>query len=254
MKNYKMKRKFENVQIGNEVSISDLANASKSDYTADTAPANFSRVKTYGKGEVNVYKHNTSDEYIISHRGTDFAKKRKSVMGDLIADFNIAIGNTSADKKNAKRTKYTEKAIDMVRGDSSEANIYLTGHSLGGSTSLHAIMNSDKVRKNVTEHHTFNAGSSLINNRSAPKSVIREINEKTTHHHISGDAISKHVDKMPGKSIEYASKGKVTMSEKVLNAAKPLLQKSAAGSLIHKAGHTALRTLSSHSLDNFQSK
>ena len=105
-KKHKMKEKFENKQIGNQISISDLANASKSDYSSDEAPENFSRVKTYGKGQVNVYKHNTSDEYIISHRGTDFSKKRKSVMGDVIADFNIAIGNTSADKANAKRMKY----------------------------------------------------------------------------------------------------------------------------------------------------
>jgi dienelactone hydrolase len=249
-----MKAKFENKQIGNEVSISDLANASKSDYTSDEAPPNFSRVKTYGKGQVNVYKHNTSDEYIVSHRGTDFSKKRKSVMGDIIADFNIAIGNTNADKANAKRMKYTEKAIDVVRADSNSGNIYLTGHSLGGSTSLHSMMNSDKVRNNVSEHHTFNAGSSIINNRSAPKQIIKEINEKTTHHHIAGDAISKHVDKMPGKSVEYASKAKVTMSEKILNVAKPLLHKSAAGTLMHKAGHTALKTLSSHSLDNFNTK
>ena len=142
----------------------------------------------------------------------------------------------------------------MVRADSDSGNIYLTGHSLGGSTSLHSMMNSNKVRSNVTEHHTFNAGSSIINNRTAPKPVIKEINEKTTHHHISGDAISKHVNKMPGKSIEYASKGKVTMSEKILNAAKPLLHKSAAGTLLHKAGSTALKTLSSHSLDNFGGK
>lgn len=249
-----MKRKFENRTLGDQVGLSDLAAASKADYSDKEAPENYSRHSSYGKGQVNVYRHKDSGEYIISHRGTDFSKKKKSVFSDVIADFNIAVGNTSADKKNAQRMKYTEKAINEIKKESENPNIYLTGHSLGGSTSLHAMMNSKKVRDNVTEHHTFNAGSSLISNRDAPKKVLKEINDKTTHHHIAGDAISKHVDKMPGKSVEYASRGKVTMSEKVLNAAKPILRTSAAGALIHKAGSTALRTLSSHSLDNFGAK
>ena len=249
-----MKRKFENRTLGEEVSLGDLASASKSDYSNKDAPDNYSRNFSYGKGQVNVYKHNDSNEYIISHRGTDLSKKRKSVLGDLMADFNIAIGNTKADKTNAKRMKYTEKAINEIKKESENPNIYLTGHSLGGSTSLHSMMHSKKVRENVNEHHTFNAGSSFISNRDAPKKVLDEINNKTTHHHIAGDAISKFTNKMPGKSIEYSSKNKISMSEKVLNAAKPLLSVSPTASLIQKAGSTVLKTLRSHSLDNFGGK
>ncbi len=249
-----MKRKFRDETVGEEITLQDLASASKSDYIANDAPENFSRIESYGKGQVNVYRHNTSGEYVISHRGTDLAKGRKSVIGDLIADFNIAVGNTSADRTNAKRMKYTERAVDAIRSNSGDSSIYLTGHSLGGSTSLHAMMNSEKVRNNVTAHHTFNAGSSFISNRKADKSTLREIEQKSTHHHVAGDSISKFVHKMPGKSIEYASRGKVSLSERVLRAAKPILNTSAVGSLIHSAGSTVLKTLRSHSLDNFQGK
>jgi hypothetical protein len=173
-----MVRTFKNETIGDEITLADLASASKSDYFTNEQQNNLSKLRSYGKGEVNVYKLKDTDNYIISHRGTDFSK-RTSILNDLKADFNIIVGNGNIDSKSKRRMYFTEKAINKLKNENENSNIYLSGHSLGGFTSTYAMAKSPLVRENIKEHHTFNPlappGGALI-------SSIHSSN--TTHHHV----------------------------------------------------------------------
>jgi hypothetical protein len=230
---------------------SDLALAAEASYT-DQAPEDYTKQADLSSPEISTYKHNTKSHYIISHRGTDLADP-KTARKDVRADLNIALGNKEADAMHKRRTKKTEAIVKSIKKKDPEHDIFLTGHSLGGSTSSHAIASSKVVRDNVKEHHTFNSGSSALQKKPDVTPEVRaQLMEKSTHHSVKGDEISAHVgSNLIGKQKKYASTKKPSIAQHVLALATPLLKRTFAGKIVAFGAKKALGTLQAHSLDNF---
>ena len=78
------------------------------------------------------------------------------------------------------------------------------------------------------------------------------IAEKSTHHKISGDAISDSIkSNMIGQVRTYKSSVKPSIAQHILEMAKPIAEKSTLGKLAHLGATKILGTLQSHSLKNF---
>lgn len=234
-------------------SIQDLASASESAYQGgDVPPMNFTKLTQYSSPDISTFKHKEKSQYIIAHRGTDLANKN-SASKDVRADLNIALGNKEADALHKRRTKQTEAIIKGIRKESPKGDIYLTGHSLGGSVSSHAMATSKMVRDNVKELHTFNSGSSALQKPPVVSQEVRdELMKKSTHHHIRGDLISQHVkDNLIGKHKEYESKKKPSIADHILKLATPLLKRTFIGKAFGYGAKKVLDTLRAHSISNF---
>lgn len=226
----------------------DLAQASDGAYTnSPTAPENYTKIPELTTPDISTYKHIEKPHYIIAHRGTDFGSNTKKKQ--LKADLNILAGNTNADKLHKKRAKDTENIIKNIKSKDDKANIYLTGHSLGGTTSQHAIIKSKYVRDNVKRLETFNAGTSPLNKPTikSTSKLYKDIASKSTHHTISGDIISTNAkSSMIGKIKQYNKADKPTLSKRILGTIKSLAQ-----SPVGYFGDKIQETLAAHSLSNF---
>lgn len=234
-------------------SIQDLASSAESAYqSGDVPPINYTKLTQYSGPDISTFKHNERPHYIIAHKGTDLANKN-SASKDVRADLNIALGNREADALHKRRTKQTEAIIKGIKKEAPKSDIYLTGHSLGGSTSAYAMAKSKMVRDNVKELHTFNSGSSAL---QKPPEILPEVKDelmkKSTHHHIRGDLISQHVkDNLIGKHKEYESKKKPSIADHILKLATPLLKRTFVGKAFGYGAKKVLDTLRSHSISNF---
>jgi hypothetical protein len=237
-----------------EPSISDLASAAESSYN-DTAPENYTKQSDLSSADISTYKHNEKPHYIISHKGTDFGDQ-KGVKKDIRADLNIALGNKEADALHKRRTKKTEQIVTAIKKKEPTHDIYLTGHSLGGSTTSHAMASSSIVRDNVTKHDTFNSGSSALQAKpNVTPEIKAQLMEKSTHHRVKGDEISAHVSSnLIGKQKQYTSTKKPTVAQHLLKMATPLLKRTFAGRLVAFGAKKALDTMESHSLSHFIKK
>jgi hypothetical protein len=231
--------------------IQDLATASESAYD-ESVPENYSKLPDLSSPEISTFRHNTQPHYIISHRGTDLSKS-SSARKDVRADLNIALGNKEADALHKRRTKKTEAIIKKIKRKEPAHDVFLTGHSLGGSTSSHAMSSSQVVRENVKAHHTFNSGSSALQKKpEVTPDVKAALMEKSTHHRVKGDEISSHVkSNLIGKVKTYASTRKPTVAQHLLKMATPLLKRTFAGRIVAYGAKKALDTMQSHSLEHF---
>ena len=233
--------------------ISQLAQASEAAYSGvDTVPRDYSKVNELSSNDISTFKHNVDKNYIVAHRGTDFNSNTKTKQ--IKADLGILLGNRDQNKLHKKRTRETEKIARQIKQTDPEHKIFLTGHSLGGSTAHHAMVKNPYVRENVTELHTFNAGSSPLQSKGlSPKNKAYSVIErKSTHHAIQGDAISASVNSnLIGKHKTYKNKKKPSIAQTVLNMTAPILNRSPLGSLAHFAASKIADTLSAHSLDHF---
>lgn len=233
-------------------STKDLALANEASYGTD-APPDYSRLEELSSPDISVYKHNVNPHTIVAHRGTDIGATKASKQ--IKADVAILFGNKSHDKLHKDRVKQTEMIVNKLKEANPEHKIYLTGHSLGGSTAHHAMVKSEAVRKNVEQLHTFNAGSSPLQGKEISKKnkAYKMVAEKSTHHAVQGDAISGSVkSNLIGKQITYkAPTEKASVGRTILRLAKPHLEKSPLGRLVHFGAEKLLDTLSSHSLSNF---
>lgn len=231
--------------------ISDLATAAQSAYD-QTAPDDYTRVDELSSPDISTFRHITKPHYIISHRGTDFSDG-KSIRKDVRADLNIALGNRAGDVLHKRRTKKTEQIIKKIQKKDPAHEIHLTGHSLGGSTSAHALATSAIVRNAVKKHDTFNSGSSAFQSQpDVSPEVRKQIEAKSTHHRVIGDEISAHTkSSLIGKTKTYKSTKKPTVSQHLLAMATPLLKKTFAGRVLSFGANKALGTMESHSLSHF---
>lgn len=232
-------------------SISELASASQSAYD-ESAPDDYTRVEELSSPDISTFRHITKPHYIISHRGTDFSDG-SSIKKDVRADLNIALGNRAGDTLHKRRTKKTEAIIKTIQKKEPGHEIHLTGHSLGGSTSAHAMATSAIVRGGVKKHDTFNSGSSAFQSQPVVSADVRkEIEAKSTHHRVTGDEISAHTkSSLIGKTKIYTSTKKPTVSQHLLAMATPLLKKTFAGRLVAFGANKALGTMESHSVSHF---
>lgn len=237
-----------------EPTISDLASAAEASYN-DTAPENYTKQSDLSSADISTYKHNVNPHYIIAHKGTDFGDE-KGIKKDIRADLNIALGNKEADALHKRRTKKTEQIVTAIKKKEPAHDIYLTGHSLGGSTSSHAIASSAVVRDNVKKHDTFNSGSSALQSKpNVTPEIKAQLMEKSTHHRVKGDEISAHVSSnLIGKQKQYSSTKKPTVAQHLLKMATPLLKRTFGGRLVAFGAKKALDTMESHSLSHFIKK
>ena len=233
-------------------SVKDLALASEASY-GDQAPVDYSRLNDLSSPDISVYKHNVNPHTIIAHRGTDIGATKATKQ--IKADVAILFGNKSHDKLHKDRVKRTEMIVKQLKETNPDHKIFLTAHSLGGSTAHPALVKSEIVRKNVDALHTFNAATSPLQSKEISKNskAYKEVASKSTHHAVEGDAISSSIQSnLIGKHITYkAPKEKASIGRSILNLAKPHLEKSPLGRLAHFAADKLLNTLSSHSLSNF---
>lgn len=238
-------------------SIQDLATLTEASYdtTNMTPTTNYTRLDQYSNPEISTYKHNEKPQYVISHRGTNLADA-KSARKDVRADLNIALGNKEADVLHKRRTKQTEEIIKAIKKQEPKSDVYLTGHSLGGSTASNAMASSKVVRDNVKELHTFNSGSSALQKPPSVSPEVRaELMQKSTHHRVKGDMISEHVEKnLIGKQKIYESKKKPSIAEHILKLATPLLKRTFIGKAVGYGARKVLDTLRAHSISNFTRK
>ena len=232
----------------------DLASAEEASYT-DFPPMNYTKLDAYSNPEISTFKHKEKPHYIISHKGTDL-QNPNTARKDIRADLNIALGNKEADRMHNRRTKQTEQIIKKLKKETPNHDIYLASHSLGGSTSSHAMATNKYVRDNVKELHTFNSGSSALQKPPSVSPEVREeLMQKSTHHRVKGDAISEHVEKnLIGKQKMYESKKKPSIADHVLKLATPLLKKTFIGRTIGYGVKKVLDTLRAHSISNFTRK
>ena len=215
--------------------IKDLAEANESSYemtgsgnketriekAQSRAPEGYDIIPHLSDRMISTFQN--QDDWIIAHRGSDFAGTHGKK--DLKSDFNIMIGNEDGDAIHKKRTAKTERIIRDILRNEPQSNIYLSGHSLGGSTSYSAMVNSKYVRNNVTALHTFNAGSSPFQTKKdMDKKAEDIIKEKATHHRIKGDFVSENVKKkFIGTHKKYDTNKSVPIHKRVLNILSPLL-------------------------------
>jgi hypothetical protein len=166
----------------------------------------------------------------ISHRGTAANDKHKA-KDDIMADLPFAFGKEHHDKSFKKRRKFTD---NIVKATDPNKKIVLTGHSLGGGTSAFA-MEKKSIRDRVSEAHTYNPAISPFTKKPGKK-IVKELNEKITHHRVQGDVVSASSTPNYGKVKTYQAS---TM--KKLNKIPKHLAKAV----------SSLDVLNNHSLHNF---
>ena len=227
-----------------------LARASEASYSTAQAPPDYERVADLSSPDIAVYKHKTLGNFIIAHRGTDFSSP--TIGRQLKADFKVLIGDKKNDALHKARSKTTEDIIRKIRATDPEAEIFLTGHSLGATAQ--SAMLRPYVRENVKSVNLFNPASSPLGGRelSSNGTAYAEIARKSTNHVIKGDLISENASNtLIGRVIKYNSKKKPTIAGAIFNVMKPLLDSSALGKVAVLAGTGALDLMEAHSLKNF---
>jgi len=186
-------------------------------------------VKGVSTNDIAVFFNNTNNDYIISHRGTQLDDNEA-----LEADLLIAAGKRGAGKLFTRRNKRTKGLVENIKEADPNANIHLTGHSLGGSSVINS-MNDEFINNNVKSVHTFNTGVSPIH------SEFKGSPGKITNHVVFNDPISTlgpHV----GKVLVNKPKSNV-----VIKAAGDILENLSGSETLGDI----VRGLEGHSIANF---
>lgn len=230
--------------------IKVLARASEASYSPTQAPPDYERVAELSTPDIATYKNKTLGNFLIAHRGTDFSSP--TIGRQLKADFKVLIGDKKNDSLHKARSKKTEYIIRKIRQTDPDAEIFLTGHSLGATAQTAMIR--PYVRENVKSLNLFNPASSPLGGRELASGgkAYQEIAKKSTNHIIKGDLISENASNtLIGRVIKYNSKSKPSIGKALLDLASPLLEKSPLGKLVSLAGASVTQTMESHSLKNF---
>jgi hypothetical protein len=161
-------------------------------------------IPSLSNDELAVYRK--GDKYVLSSRGTSLDKDR--ISSDISQDISLLFNKSQSNKVSSDRIHNIKRVIQRIKINPN-ANIELTGHSLGGNVSIQA-MNDDYINNNVNSVVTYNAGSSPIGIKFNGDA------NKITNNIIEGDEISKHT--LPGRNVIYTNKSKSKISEKVIDA------------------------------------
>jgi len=204
--------------------------------------------------DIHTFHHDENFHWVISHKGTDLSGDNDK-SAQLKSDLKILQGNQKSDTLHRQRANNTERIIKTIREKhENEEPIHLTGHSLGGSTTQNAMIKKKYVRDNVASNNTFNSGTSpLFKSTVKPTSKLyKQIYDKSTHHHIRGDAISENAESsMIGKVKKYTSKEKPTFTQKFMKRLQKFSFISPITHLAHWAGTKIVNTAQNHSISNF---
>ena len=168
----------------------------------------------------------------IAHRGTSADDKHKG-KDDVMADLKFALGKEHHDKSFKKRRKFTDK---IIKETPSHKKIILSGHSLAGATVLHS-MEKKSIRDRVTHAHVYNPAISPFTKKIKSKKILKELNQKVTHHRVHNDIVSASAEPQFGVVKTYQPKNK---KKKIKKIPKHLTN-----------AISSLDVLGNHSLDNF---
>ncbi len=201
--------------------------------------------KKYSNPNMTTYKNEETGEIHVAHRGTHVGGRKG--LKDIRNDIAIGLGLTKIDPRFRRRTKATERVVKDLQPE----KFTMSAHSLGGHTMQHAIANSKKVRKNLTEAHSFNSAANPVLNADLQVSAKdkKELDKKVTHHRIRGDVVSAgfNVSVPFGKVKKYS----VPHDEK---RGKGLVDKIVRKSpLLNTVKQLTSKALHSHHIDHFSS-
>jgi len=247
-------------------SLSELAQANMASYNMSKngtrndrlenvqkqAPEGYSVVNDFTDKMISTFRKDTENpddlsHFIIAHRGSDFAGTQAKK--DLLSDWNILTGNETTDYIHKRRGNKTKRAVNALK---SQGDVYLTGHSLGGSTAYHSLVQHPTLLESVKEVHLFNAGSSPFQEEQRNEiggDIYKLLKKKVVHHSVKGDLVSKNAKKVfIGKHKTYKSSKKPTMSDKILKVISPLL---GPWKILVDTKQGLVNALTKHSIDNF---
>ena len=143
-----------------------------------------------------------TNTYHIAHKGTQFGSSTGNADGQADLQFAL-LGYNSHHVRD--RTEQTEEILDKIDRRDPDATVTLQGHSLGGHTAAYAMANSDRVLKRVSSLDTFNTAAhpSYAVGLNVPFHKQRILHEKTTHHRMTGDVVSKgHLVNLPFGTVK----------------------------------------------------
>ena len=147
---------------------------------------------------------------VISVKGTD----PKNMM-DLTSDIHLAVGRLSGDAQLKHRRHDIKKIYSKTEGDK-----YLTGHSLGGSIASKVLADSPSIRRETTEAHLFNTGSTKAFSKELSKPLDKEakqeLKNKVVQHRVKTDLISNSGVAL-GKTKLYDQKDGVSSAHSLNN-------------------------------------
>ena len=119
----------------------------------------------------------------IAHRGTDTSGRRTS--RDVASDAALAVGQHHRNREFNKRKNRTIEIINAYPS----MEIYLCGHSLGGTTMNYTLEKSGRVRDKVKFARSYNAGASPFAPRVNAK-IKQQLDPIVRHHRVEGDVVS----------------------------------------------------------------
>jgi len=201
--------------------------------------------KKYTNNNMTTYKNEETGEIHVAHRGTHISGRRG--LKDIRNDIAFGLGLTKLDPRFRRRTKNTERVIK----DLAPQKLTMSGHSLGGGSVQYAIANSKKIRKNLSEAHTFNSAANPIlnNDLQVSKKDKKELEDKVTHHRVKGDVVSIGFNQsVPfGTVKKYSVKHDETRGKGLLNK---IVKKNP---LLSKVKQLTSKALHAHHIDHFSS-
>lgn len=107
----------------------------------------FEVVQSTPDGGVKLYKK--GDSYVIAHRGT-------ANVQDVGTDYSLLKGDYLKTDSYKERLEATKELMGLVPDD---AKVYMTGHSMGGTSSTFAL-NDKEINRRVEKVVVYNPGSS----------------------------------------------------------------------------------------------
>jgi hypothetical protein len=170
-------------------------------------------------GSITTLYESTTNTYHIAHKGTQFGSSTGSADGQADVQFAL-FGFNSHHVRD--RTEQTEDILDKIDKRDPGATVTLQGHSLGGHTAAYAMANSDRVLKRVSSLDTLNTAAhpSYSVGLNVPFHKQRILDEKTTHHRMTADIVSKgHLVNLPfGTSKTYRHSTDLKLVNRALDA------------------------------------
>ena len=150
---------------------------------------------------------------VIAHRGTHIGSS--STIEDVKSDVMIGLKAEHHDENFKKRRAQTRKAIGKLMEKKEILRIFLTGHSLGGSTAHYAVATCKFVKSVINQLHVFNAGATPLQMLPPPRNKEETKNRQALTferclkdmvfiHQVKGDPISESSRFMTGKFIQYS--------------------------------------------------
>lgn len=148
-------------------------------------------------------KNDKTKEHHIAVRGTDSSSRGLKKGQDIMTDVKYALGQEKHDKHFKKKIN---RINNLVKNAPEDANITLSGHSLGGGVATEALKSKKHVRERVTHTDTYNSAFSPFT-KTASKAIQKKLKDNVIHHRTKLDAVSASslINNSIGKIKEYDS-------------------------------------------------